>query len=143
MFMGEFLHTVDDKGRIIIPAKFRDELGERFVMTKGLDKCLFVFPESEWLSVLEKLKTLPISQPKAREFVRFLSAGAAECEIDKQGRVLMPGNLKTYACLEKDAVVVGVISRVEIWSKSEWEPYSQRAEENSDVTAQSMADLGI
>ncbi|MDR2736751.1 MAG: division/cell wall cluster transcriptional repressor MraZ [Gracilibacteraceae bacterium] len=143
MFMGEHLHTVDDKGRIIIPAKFRDELGERFVVTKGLDKCLFVFPHSEWLNFQNKLKTLPISQPQAREFVRFFCAGAAECDIDKQGRVLLPGNLKQHARLEKDAVVVGVMNRVEIWSQSLWEAYLQGAEENSDERAQTMADLGI
>ena len=143
MFMGEYLHTIDDKGRITIPAKFREDLGERFKVTKGLDNCLFVFPQSEWLNFEEKLKTLPISRPEARKFVRSFYACAAECEIDKQGRILLPAPLKQHARLEKDAVVVGVMNRVEIWSQSLWEDYSIDAEENYSEAAQSLVDLGI
>ena len=143
MFMGEYLHAIDDKGRITIPAKFREELGERFLVTKGLDNCLFVFPQPEWLNFEVKLKTLPISRPQAREFVRFFYAGAAECDIDKQGRILLPTPLKLHACLEKDAVVVGVMNRVEIWSQGLWETYSVQAKKNYSEAAQALVDLGI
>ena len=143
MFVGEHIHTIDDKGRITIPAKFREELGEKFWMTKGLDNCLFVFPQTEWIKFEEKLKTLPISRPQAREFVRFFYAGAAECDIDKQGRILLSTPLKNHAHLEKDAVVVGVMNRVEIWSQTLWESYSLQAEKNYSEAAQALVDLGI
>jgi len=143
MFMGEHLHTVDDKGRITIPVKFREELGERFIATKGLDNCLFVFPMGEWQALQEKLKQMSIARPQAREFARFFYAGAAECEIDKQGRILLPHSLKQYAHLEKDAVVVGVMNRVEIWSQPVWEVYSARAEQNYGEAAQALVDFGI
>jgi MraZ protein len=142
MFLGEHLHSIDDKGRITIPAKFREELGDRFLVTKGLDSCLFVFPMPEWLKFEEKLKELPISRPQAREFVRFFYAGAAECEIDKQGRILLPLPLKQHARLDKDAVVVGVMNRVEIWSPALWETYSLQAGKNFSE-AQALSDLGI
>ncbi|MCL1917802.1 MAG: division/cell wall cluster transcriptional repressor MraZ [Peptococcaceae bacterium] len=143
MFMGEHIHSIDDKGRITIPSKFREELGVKFWMTKGLDNCLFVFPRPEWLKFEEKLKTLPISRPQAREFVRFFYAGAAECDIDKQGRILVSAPLKNHARLEKDAVVVGVMNRVEIWSQALWESYSLQAEKNYSEAAQALVDLGI
>jgi MraZ protein len=143
MFMGEHQHSIDDKGRITMPAKFREGLGERFLVTKGLDGCLFVFPRSEWLNFEEKLKSMPISRPQAREFVRFFYAGAAECEIDKQGRILLPASLKNHARLEKDAIVVGVMNRVEIWSLAMWNSYSSKAEENYNEAAQALVDLGI
>ena len=143
MFMGEHLHTIDDKGRLTIPAKFREELGEQFMVTKGLDSCLFVFPQPEWFRFEEKLKALPISRPQAREFVRFFYAGAAECDIDKQGRILLPAPLKQHARLDRDAVVVGVMNRVEIWSQTLWESYSIEAEKNYGEAAQALVDLGI
>lgn len=143
MFMGEFLHTIDNKGRLIIPAKFREMLGIKFITTKGLDNCLFLFPENEWQNFEEKLKKLPISQPNAREFVRFFCSGASECEFDKQGRILLPANLREYAALEKDVVVVGVMNRIEIWDAVKWKGYSSEAERNYEKAAESLADLGI
>jgi len=143
MFMGEFLHTIDTKGRLIIPAKFRESLGEKFITTKGLDNCLFLYPEKEWRNFEEKLKKLPVSQPNARAFVRFFFSGAAECEFDKQGRILLPANLREYAALEKDVMVVGVMNRIEIWDADKWRTYSSQAESNYEKAAESLADLGI
>lgn len=128
-FMGEFQHSVDAKGRLAIPAKFRDGLGERFIATRGLEGCLFVFPMKEWEAFTENLKSLPIASEAARAFTRLIFSGATDCEFDPQGRILLPGNLRTYAKLEKEAVVVGVSSRVEIWAQARWEEYSQKAEE--------------
>lgn len=141
--MGEFLHTIDGKGRLIIPAKFREALGYKFIATKGLDNCLFLYPEKEWQNFEEKLKKLPISQPNARAFVRFFFSGAAECEFDKQGRILLPGNLREYAALEKDVVVVGIMNRIEIWDAAKWKDYSSEAESNYEKAAESLVDLGI
>lgn len=118
MFMGEYNHTIDAKGRLIIPSKFREVLGEEFVITKGLDGCLFVYDNQEWNAFEEKLKALPLNKKDNRQFVRFFLAGAAEVEVDKQGRILVPGNLRDFAGLEKDVVLVGVASRIEIWSKA-------------------------
>lgn len=143
MLMGEYLHTVDVKGRLILPAKFRDELGELFIVTKGLDNCLFVYAKEEWAILEGKLKQLPLAKPEARAFVRFFFAGAAEVECDKQGRVLLPTNLRDYAQLEKDVVVLGVSNRVEIWSKSVWDNYSEQISPTVANIAESLVDLGI
>jgi MraZ protein len=143
MFMGEFLHTVDSKGRIIIPAKFRETLGDKFIITKGLDNCLFLYPYDEWRVFQEKLKKIPVSQPKARAFVRFFFSGAAECEFDKQGRILLPANLREYAALTKDVVVVGVMNRIEIWDHAQWKDYSAQAAGSYESAAESLVDLGI
>ena len=123
MFIGEHQHSIDDKGRLIIPSKFREDLGYEFIMTKGLDNCLFVYPKSEWQMVEEKLKTLPLTNRDARAFIRFFFAGASECTLDKQGRVLVPANLREHSKLEKEAVIIGVSTRMEIWSKEEWDAY--------------------
>ena len=141
MFMGEYNHTIDGKGRLIIPSKFRESLGELFVVTKGLDGCLFVYDEQEWNRFEEKLKSLPLTNKDARQFVRFFLAGAAEVEVDKQGRILLPANLREYAGMEKDVVLVGVASRVEIWSKERWE--GAAAYEDMDEIAEHMAQLGL
>ena len=114
MFMGEYNHTIDTKGRLIVPAKFRESLGEEFVVTKGLDGCLFVYDEAEWSAFEEKLKTLPITNKDARNFVRFFLAGATTVEVDKQGRILLPSVLRTFAGLDKDVVLIRVANRVEI-----------------------------
>lgn len=121
MFMGEYNHTMDAKGRLIVPSKFRELLGDEFVVTKGLDRCLFVFTENKWNSVIESLDTLPLTKGKARQFSRFLVGGSSLCEIDKQGRILIQQNLREYAGLDKDVVLVGVGSRIEIWDKKAWE----------------------
>lgn len=143
MFMGEFHHTIDDKGRMIIPAKFREELGDTFVVTRGMDKCLFVYPEQEWKQLEEKLKTLPFTKKDARAFTRFFFSGATESELDKQGRVNIPATLRHYALLEKECVVIGVSSRVEIWSKSNWEEYFAESEESFSEIAEGIMDFDL
>lgn len=143
MFMGEYRHTIDQKGRLIIPSKFRDDLGDKFVATKGLDRCLFVYSPDEWSNLEQRLKALPLTNKDARAFVRFFFAGAAECEIDKQGRILLPANLREYASLVKDVVLVGVLTRVEIWSKDIWDAYNEQANLDHESIAERMADLGI
>jgi len=143
MFMGEYQHAIDPKGRLIIPVKFRDDLGENFVVTKGLDNCLFVYPMTEWKNMEDKLKALPFTKADARAFVRFFFSGATECELDKQGRILLPANLREYACLDKDAVLLGVSTRVEIWSKENWEKYSQKAEKDYEAIAEKNSGFGF
>lgn len=143
MFIGEFQHSLDNKGRLIIPSKFREGLGERFVLTKGLDNCLFVYPLLEWHNFEEKLKTLPLTSRDARAFVRFFFSGATECELDKQGRILLPANLREYSGIEKDAVVIGVSTRVEIWSSEEWNRYNSDTIMGYDKIAERMEQLGI
>lgn len=143
MFMGEFQHSVDDKGRMIVPVKFREGLGSSFVMTRGLDKCLFVYPMSEWETLEGKLKELPMTRADARSFVRFFLSGATECELDKQGRILIPATLRDYATLEKDCVVIGVSNRVEIWSQTAWSQYSQSASESFAEIAENLVDLSF
>ena len=120
MFMGEYNHTVDAKGRLIVPSKFREQLGDEFVVTKGLDGCLFVYENTEWKILEEKLKSLPLTNANARKITRFFLAGATLCEVDKQGRILLPAVLREFAKIEKDAVMVGVGNRIEIWSKESW-----------------------
>jgi MraZ protein len=141
--MGEYHHTIDPKGRLIIPAKFRDELGETFVVTKGLDCCLFVYPMNEWNILEEKLKTLPFTKADARAFVRFFFSGACECELDKQGRILLPANLREYALVAKEVVIIGVSNRVEIWAKERWIDYSQKAEKEYDKIAEKIVDFDL
>lgn len=127
MLMGEYYHSIDVKGRLIIPAKFREELGERFVITRGLDRCLFVFPPHEWQQIEAKLKSLSFTHADVRAFTRFFFSGAVECELDRQGRVHLPPTLREYARLEKDCAIIGVSSRVEIWSQPVWEDYVQQS----------------
>ena len=115
MFMGEYSHTIDAKGRLIIPSKFREQLGEEFVLTKGLDGCLSIYPNDEWAAFEEKLRALPLTNKNARTFSRFFVAGATSCELDKQGRILVPATLREFAGLEKDVVLTGNINRIEIW----------------------------
>lgn len=143
MFIGEHQHSLDEKGRLIIPSKFRDDLGYEFVMTKGLDNCLFVYPKKEWQILEEKLKNLPLTNKDARAFIRFFFAGASECILDKQGRVLIPSNLREHSRLEKDAVVIGVSTRLEVWSKTEWDNYNNDDNLSYDSIAEKMAELGI
>ena len=143
MLMGEYAHTLDAKGRLILPAKFREALGDVFVVTKGLDNCLFVYAKEEWTILEAKLKQLPLAKTEARAFVRFFFAGAAEVECDKQGRALLPANLREYAQLDKDIVVLGVSSRVEIWSKTVWDKYSEEISPSVSSIAENLVDLGI
>ena len=121
MLIGEYEHSLDAKGRMIMPAKLRADIGEKFILSKGLDGCLFAFSMQEWNNFEEKLKSLPLSDKNARSFVRFFLAGATECEIDKQGRFLIPNNLRVIANLEKEAIIIGVGTRLEIWNKEKWQ----------------------
>lgn len=143
MFMGEHHHNIDDKGRMIVPVKFREELGSSFVVTRGMDKCLFVYPENEWKQLEQKLKTLPFTKKDARAFTRFFFSGAAECELDKQGRVNIASTLRSYAMLEKECVIIGVSNRVEIWSKSIWEEYFAESEESFAEIAEGIVDFEL
>ncbi|AIS52716.1 protein MraZ [Thermoanaerobacter kivui] len=143
MLMGQYEHTIDAKGRVIIPAKFREELGDRFVLTKGLDNCLFVYSLEEWKNIEAKLKTLPLTKKDARAFTRFFLAGAVECEIDKQGRILIPANLRSHAKIEKDVIFIGVSTRVEIWSREVWEEYSNNMDVSFEEIAEHLDDLNI
>ncbi|UHR03342.1 division/cell wall cluster transcriptional repressor MraZ [Peptoniphilus sp. GNH] len=143
MFIGEYEHSLDNKGRVIVPAKFRDDLSETFVMTKGLDKCLFVYPMEEWKLIEEKLKALPMTNPMVRSFVRTFFAGASDASLDKQGRVLIPQKLRDHALIERDAVIIGVATRFEIWSKQEWEAYNSTEGLSYEELAQQLSELGI
>ncbi|WLV25675.1 division/cell wall cluster transcriptional repressor MraZ [Aciduricibacillus chroicocephali] len=143
MFMGEFQHNIDIKGRMIVPAKFREGLGSRFVVTRGLDKCLFAYPMDEWKEVEGKLRQLPLTKKDARAFTRFFFSGAIECEVDKQGRINIPQTLRSYAGLEKECVVIGVSSRVELWSREIWEDYFSESENSFAEIAENLMDLDI
>lgn len=138
MFMGEYQHSVDAKGRLIIPSKFREELGTTFVITRGLDNCLFGYPMDEWRKLEEKLKELPMTKKDARAFARFFFSGATEVEIDKQGRINIPATLATYAKLEKECVVLGVSSKIEIWAKDSWDSYFSEAEDSFNEIAENL-----
>ncbi len=141
MFMGEYNHTIDAKGRLIIPSKYREILGDEFVVTKGLDGCLFVYDNHEWQIFAEKLKALPINSPDVRKFTRFFLAGATTAEVDKQGRILIPGVLREFAALEKDVKFIGVGGRVEIWSKERYDG-TVDYEDMNEVTKH-MTELGL
>lgn len=143
MFMGEYNHTIDAKGRLIVPAKFREILGDNFIVTKGLDGCLFVYPNDEWTRFEEKLKSLPLTNKNARQFTRFFLAGAAACEVDKQGRILLPQVLREFASLEKDVVLVGVASRIEIWSRERWDESMNTYDGDMDEVVENMESLGF
>lgn len=143
MFMGEYNHTLDPKGRLIIPSRFREALGDKFVITKGLDGCLFAYDNTEWSAFEEKLKAMPISKKDIRMFVRHFLAGAAEVEVDKQGRILIPAKLREFADLTKDAVLVGAAGHIEIWSEDRWTSLEEEAEESMEDIAERMDDLGL
>jgi MraZ protein len=143
MFMGEYHHSIDNKGRLIVPSKFREELGEMFIITRGLDQCLFGYPMSEWKILEEKLKGLPLTKKDARAFTRFFFSGATENEIDKQGRINIPAPLLQYAKLEKECVILGVSNRIEIWSKQIWEDYFVQSEESFAEIAENMIGFDI
>ena len=143
MFLGEYQHSLDSKGRITVPARLREQLGEKFVATKGLDNCIFLYPMEEWRTIEEKLKSLPFTRADVRSFARFFFSGASEMEIDRQGRTLMPINLREYASIDKDLIIIGVGSRIEIWSAANWGKYTLEAESSYEEIAESMVDLGI
>ncbi|MDL2311066.1 division/cell wall cluster transcriptional repressor MraZ [Peptostreptococcaceae bacterium OttesenSCG-928-C18] len=141
MFIGEYQHNLDTKGRLTLPSKFRDELGEEFFITKGMDGCLFVYTQDEWIKMDEKINGLKLSRKESRGIARLFYAGAINVSLDKMGRVLLPQNLRDYAKLEKEAVVIGVSSRVEIWDKDAWEAYNDDDELNYDILTEKMVDI--
>lgn len=143
MFIGEFRHLLDPKGRIAVPAKFRSKAGEGVVMTRGIDNCLFVFTRGEWEKLARKLVQLPLSQANSRAFARLMLSGATEGEPDAQGRILIPEFLRAYAGLKKRAVVVGVYNRFEVWDEEAWEKYRAKSEEGSQQIAEQLGELGI
>lgn len=142
MFIGEYKHSLDEKGRVIVPAKYRDKLGELFILTKGLDGCLFVYPASEWTLFEQKLKQLPLTHTHARKFARFFLSGAIECNIDKQGRILIPSHLRVYSDIERDIVFIGISNRIEIWAIDRWNTYNDE-EFSAEMIAEQMTELGI
>lgn len=141
MFMSEYNHTIDAKGRLIIPSKFREVLGEEFVVSKGMDGCLFVYANDDWDAFEQKLTSLPLINKEARQFARFFLAGAAQVELDKQGRILLPAALREFAGLDKDVVLVGVGSRIEIWSKDKYEAVGDGLDMDNITAA--MESLGL
>lgn len=143
MFLGEFQHTVDDKGRLAIPAKFRPALVDGLVVTRGLDRCLYVWTLEQWQELAQKLAKLPVMQSDARRVARHFFSGAVDSKLDKLGRVVLPQFLREYAALRDEVVVVGVYGRIEIWSREGWDAERSVAEEQSSVFAEHLADLGI
>ncbi|MDP3997840.1 MAG: division/cell wall cluster transcriptional repressor MraZ [bacterium] len=143
MFIGEYAHTIDDKGRISVPAKFREQLKEGIVVTRGLDHCLFVYPKKEWEVLAQKLAALPISSRQSRAFARLMLAGAWDVAPDSQGRIMLPEYLRQYAALDKHATIAGLYNRLEIWDEDSWHNYRSQTEAASDSIAESMAELGI
>ncbi|UBM06925.1 division/cell wall cluster transcriptional repressor MraZ [Enterococcus mundtii] len=143
MLMGEFRHNIDAKGRLIVPSKLREELGEQFVLTRGLDGCLFGYPMSEWNELESKFNDMPLAKKDARTFVRFFYSAATECELDKQGRINIPNTLRNYATITKECVIVGVSNRIEIWDEAKWQEFSEAAEENFNEIAENMIDFGL
>ena len=141
MFMGEFNHNIDAKGRLIIPSRFREELGENSVLTRGMDGCLFIYPQEAWKAFEEKLASLPLTSKDARTFTRFFVSGATPCELDRQGRILEPSTLREYAGLEKDVILAGNLDRIEIWSKSRWEKSNNY--EDMDAIAKGLQEIGV
>ena len=143
MLIGEYEHSLDAKGRVIMPAKLREDMGEKVILTKGLDGCLFGFSQAEWANFEEKLKTLPLTNKNARNFVRFFLSGATECEMDKQGRFLVVSNLREYAEMDKEIVVIGVGNRIEMWNKEKWSKHNSDENISADEIAEKMDFLGI
>lgn len=143
MFIGEFEHNLDAKGRMAIPAKFRVNIGNGAIITRGLDRCLFVFTSSDWEKLAEKIMSLPLAQANSRAFARLMLSGASNVELDSQGRILIPDYLRKYAGLSKEAKVTGVYNRIEIWDSKAWNDYKSKAEEESDEIAEQLGELGI
>ena len=143
MFLGEYSHTVDNKNRLAVPAKFRADLSKGAVITKGLDNCLFLFTQNDWQNLVKKIANLPLSQSKARSFARMILTGAMEVKLDKLGRILLPDYLKHFAGIKAKVVVGGVYNRVEIWDIDKWNSYKKKSEANVEKTAEDMFELGI
>lgn len=138
MFIGEYHHSIDDKGRLIIPSKFREELGEKFIVTRGIENCLFVYPEEAWKKIVNKLESLPFTKKDARQFIRFFLSGATIAEFDKQGRINIPSPLVTYANINKECVVIGTGDRLEIWSEGSWNDFFNSAKDSMSDIAENL-----
>lgn len=143
MLLGEFRHNLDTKGRVAVPAKFREKMSGGAIITRGLDNCLFLFDAKEWQTLAEKLVALPLAQANSRAFARLMLAGAMDVEVDSQGRILIPDYLRNYAELKKEVVLAGLYSRVEIWDKEIWERYKDKTESSSEEIAEKLGELGI
>ncbi len=143
MFMGEFDHTVDEKGRVAIPARFRRRFADGLVMTRGLDRCLFVHTAADWAALAEKIAKLPLTQADARSFARLMFSGATDAQLDRQGRVIIPGYLREYAGIQGDVVIIGVNTRLEIWARDSWAQMRAKVEEEGEFIAEQLASLGI
>lgn len=143
MFIGEYTHSLDDKGRMNLPAKFRRELQQGIVVTRGIDRCLFVYPRDQWEELAAKFAALPISNKQSRAFARLLLAGAWDAEVDSQGRIAVPEYLREYAGLTKHVVVAGLYNRMEIWDEDKWQTYKAKTEEESESIAEAMGELGV
>ncbi|MDP2598819.1 MAG: division/cell wall cluster transcriptional repressor MraZ [Candidatus Liptonbacteria bacterium] len=143
MLLGEYQHNLDIKGRMAIPAKFRDKLNSGAIITRGIDNCLFVFANSEWEVLAKKLIALPLAQANSRAFVRLMLAGASDVELDNQGRILIPDYLRQYAGLKKGVIVAGLYNRIEIWDEVAWAAYKKKTESSSEEIAEQLGELGI
>lgn len=143
MFIGEYQHAIDPKKRLAVPSKFRVELESKVVVTRGLDRCLFVYPMKVWQELAQKLGAIPIGESATRSFVRLMLAGATDVEMDKQGRILIPDYLKEYAELDRNVVITGIYNRLEIWSEVKWIEYKKNIEKNSDEIAEQLGKLGV
>lgn len=143
MLIGEYKHTLDSKKRLSMPSKWRKELGKTLIVTRGLDNCLFVYPQKEWQKITEKIGQLPLGQADTRGFNRFFLSGAVEVEVDSVGRILVPDFLKDFASLETKTVLAGIYDRVEIWAEDKWEEYKRRIEGQADALAEKLGDIGV
>ncbi len=143
MFIGEYQHSIDTKKRLAVPSKFRNELKNKIVVTRGLDKCLFLYPMKVWEELAEKLGQMPVGESTTRSFIRLMLAGAVDIAIDKQGRILVPDYLKNYAGLNKNIIVAGLYNRLEIWDEKRWKDYKKKAEKNTDEIAEQLGKLGV
>lgn len=143
MFIGEYNHSIDEKGRLSVPTKFRAKLADGAVVTRGLDNCLFLYPMAEWQVLAEKLAALPMSQANTRAFSRLMLAGAMDVSLDKQGRIILPDYLRKYAKMSKKVVVAGLFNRLEIWDEKSWDDYKTSTEEDSNEIAEQLGDLAV
>lgn len=143
MFLGEYQHNIDEKGRLAIPVKFRSELAKGAVVTKGLENCLFLYTKNDWQEVAEKIARLPFSQSSSRAFSRLMLAGAMDVSVDKQGRIMLPDYLRKYAVLNKKVILAGLYNRIEIWDEPAWEKYKAGTEKDSSKIAETLGELGV
>ncbi|MBI5405140.1 MAG: division/cell wall cluster transcriptional repressor MraZ [Candidatus Kerfeldbacteria bacterium] len=143
MFIGEYHHAVDDKGRIAVPVKFREDIGRSVVVTRGLDACLFVYTQTEWKDLADRLAKLPLAKANTRAFARLMLAGAMELEVDRQGRVILPDYLRKYAGLKKKVVVAGLLNRLELWDEATWTKYQAGTERDAGDIAEALGELGV